>query len=47
MKSSVEESDMSRSAFQKNLFGVETLEDGWEEVSLRIAMQVRDGEGLS
>lgn len=38
---------MSRSAFQKNLFGVETLQDGWEEVSLRVGMQVRGGVGLS
>lgn len=37
---------MARSSFKKKLFGFETLEDGLEDVSLKVVIQVRGGEGL-
>lgn len=37
----MEESDMARSACYENLFVVETLEDGLEEISLKAVIQVR------
>lgn len=41
MKDLVQESDMARSACYENLFVVETLENGWEEISLKAMIQVR------